>query len=163
MPTPSTTPKRLQCVNRVATQLTAITAGATYWYTPRVYKRFYLPQELSDPVVYMVYTTPGGSTEHAGASGANTVYDEDFYITVHGCVRDSFDTTTMVEKAIHDVRTAIDADSIAKATSGALGYICVECRMEEPPEIDSTCLETMGIGLFDLKIRCKVTGTYAEL
>lgn len=163
MPSPSTTPKRLQCVNRVASQLSAITAGATYWYTPRVYKRFYLPQEISDPVAYMVYTTTGGETKYDGACGASTTYDEDFYITVHGCVRSSTDTTTMVEKAIHDVRTAIDADSIAKATSGSLGYICVECRMEEPPEIDNACLETMGIGLFDLKIRCKITGTYAEL
>ena len=163
MPTPSATPKRLQCVNRVETVLKAITAGATYWYTPRVYKRFYSPQELGDPVVYMVYTTTGGNIEQAGMSGTATVYDEDFYITVHGCVRSTTDTTTMVEKAIHDVRTAIDADSIAKSTSGALGYICAECRMDEPPEVDNACLETMGIGLFDLKIRCKINGTYAEL
>lgn len=163
MPTPSTTPIRLQVVNRIVTVLDTIEAGATCWYTPRIYKRFKLPEQLDDPVTLMVYTTTGGATEQFGMSGSDTDYAEDFYVTVHGCVRDSFDTTTMVEKVIHDVRTAIDADSIAKATAGTLGYLCVECRMEEPPEIENSCYEEMGIGLFDLKIRCKVVGTYAEI
>jgi hypothetical protein len=164
MPTPSSEPLRLQVINRIVTVLSAITAGATYWYTPsQVCKRYIHPQEVQGDITYMVSTGSGGQLDLAGMAGASSVYDEDLIISVKGYVRHDSDTVTVLERALHDVRNAIDADARDEVTAGSLGVLTVECRIERGPETDNGYFSLMGLGFFDQEIRCRITGTYGEL
>ena len=157
MPTPST-PLRLQVINRIVAVLQAITTGATYFYTTgQVAKRFIHWSEAKSFPTYMVFTGSGGTVVLSGASGDDSEYTEDFYVSVKGIVKDSVDTVTRLENSIADIRKAIDADSRSSA-AGSLGVLAVETRIEESPETDDGYLSMEGFGFFDQKIRISIAG-----
>ena len=159
MPAP-TDPKRLQVINRVVAVLQAITAGASYFYTPyAVVKRFFHWKEVTGFPVYMVFSDSGGSIVLAGAPD---LYDEDFYINIKGYVQDNNDTVTVLERAIRDVQYAINQDS-KSGVAGTLGTLAIETRMEESPETDNGYLSLEGFGFFDMRIRVKISGDYGEI
>ena len=164
MPSPAN-PKRLQVVDRVVVVLSAITAGANYFYTPclPVRKRFVHWAEASglnpDNPFYMVFSATGGKVE---LGGAPDLYDEDFYISIKGYVKDHVDTETKKERAIRDIRKAINDDS-KSGVAGSLGTLCIEVAIEEPPETDNGYLSLEGFGFFDQRIRIRIDGDFGEL
>lgn len=159
MPSP-TDPKRLQVIDRIVTVLTAITAGANYFYTPyAVQKRFVHWAEAAGFPLYMVFSATGGKVE---LGGAPDLYDEDFLVSIKGYVQDSTDTVSKMERAIRDIRKAINDDSKSGA-AGSLGAMCVEVAIEEPPETDNGYLSLEGFGFFDQRIRIKIAGDFGEL
>ncbi len=165
MPMPSAEPLRLQVIDRVVTVLTAITAGSSYWYTPgQVVKRYIPTEEIQCEVTYSVFAGTGdGQVVLAGAAGDDTEYWEDVFITIQGVVRSDVDTATMVSRCIRDIRKAIDTDSRDKATSGSLGRIAVEARMEKAPITDNAWFAQMNYGRFEIQLRVQTEGTYDEL
>jgi hypothetical protein len=155
---PPAIPLRLQAINRIVAVLQAISAGATYFYTPgAVVKRFVHWGECKSFPTYMVFTASGGKVELSGAAGDDSEYTEDFYVSVKGIVKDSVDTVTRLENCIADIRKAIDADSRSGA-AGSLGVLAVETRIEESPETDDGYLSLEGFGFFDQKIRVSIAG-----
>jgi len=152
-------PISLKVLNRIVTVLRAITAGANYFYTPyQVSKRFVHWGEADGFPVYMVFRDSGGRIETSGTD----LYDEDMTITIKGIIQDEEDTVTKMERAIRDVRKAINDDAKSGA-AGSLGVLAVETRIEEAPETDNGYLSLEGYGYFDQKIRVKTCGDYDEL
>jgi hypothetical protein len=164
MPTPASNPLRLQAIDRVVAVLTAITAGADYWFTPgQVIKRYVPFEEVQCEVTYMVFAGTGeGSVELAGAAGDSSTYFEDVFITIKGTVRSDVDTASMVSKCIRDIRKAIDTDA-RSGVAGTLGGISIEARMEKAPITDNGWFERMNYGEFEIQLRVKNEGTYDEL
>lgn len=165
MPTPASLPLRVQAIDRVATVLGAITAGSDYWYTPGRIAKLYIPNEEIDcEVTYMIFAGIGeGTIEFAGAGGGvDSLYMEDVFITIQGVVRSDSDTATMVGKCIRDIRKAIDADSCS-GVAGTLGAMFVETRMEKAPITDNGWFANLNYGRFEIQLRVKTEGTYANL
>lgn len=160
--TPSANPLRLQVADRIVAVLSAITAGANYWFTPgMVAKRFMALSEMRDFPCYMVSTGTGGNLD---LSGSPDEYDETFYLIVRGVVKASDDAVTPLEQALRDVRKAINDDSTDRATTGALGNIdgVDEVRIDSV-ETDDGYLASAGFGFFELRIRVVITGAEGEL
>jgi len=129
---PSTNPIRLRVADRFIAVLAAITAGATYWYTPHEVKRDVIPYEnAKHGPVYSVFTEGAGPIQIE----SNNNIDETFYIAVDGIVFDRSDPVAVVEKALMDVRLSIDTDSINPAAN-TLGTLCYLVRMDESPDMD---------------------------
>jgi len=157
---PATNPKRLQVIDRIVTVLKAIVTGDNYFYTPYdVTKRFVHWAEAKGFPLYMVHSASGGTIVYAGEQQ----YDESFYVSVKGIVQDQNDTISKLEKAIRDIRKAINDDSESTA-AGSLGTLCVQVRIDEPPETDNGYLQLEGgFGFFDQRIHIQITGEYGEL
>lgn len=159
MPSPAD-PKRLQVIDRIVAVLAAIIAGADYFYTPySAHKGFVHWSATQGFPFYMVMPITGGKVE---LSGAPDLYDEDFIISIKGCVQDNTDSVTKMERAIRDVRKAINDDS-KLGTAGSLGNLCVEVAIEETAHPDDGYLSLEGYGFFDQKIRVKIAGDFGEL
>jgi len=165
MPTPSAEPLRVQVINRIAAKLAAITAGADYWYTPaRVEKRYIPTEEIHESPIYMVFAGTGeGQVTPAAYAGADTRYWEDVLVTIQGVVKSDTDTATIVGRCIRDIRKALDADTHDKLTAGTLGYMGVEALFERAPITDNGWFQQMAFGRFELFIRVRTEGTFAEL
>ena len=156
MTTPAV-PKRLQVIDRLVAVLTAITAGADYFYKPaEVLKRLVAIDECSGFPVYMVFPVSGGPIDF---SGAPDEYDEDMEILIKGYAKDTLDPVTEVERCLRDVRRAINEDS-KSGVAGTLGVLAVETRIEASPETE---FSIDGFGGFDQRIRVKITGTFGEI
>lgn len=148
-------PKRLQIIDRFVTVLKAITAGADYFYTPyQVEKKALIQPEVSGTPCYLVLPDSGGAIEVSGQE----LYDEHFYVAVTGIVQDYDDIATKLERAIRDVRKAINEDSTSE-TSGTLGTLAVQVRIDEPPEIDYF----ENFGFFNQRFRVVISGDFGEL
>ena len=80
-------------------------------------------------------------------------------ILIKAYAKDELDPVTRVERALCDVRKAIDEDSKSGA-AGTLGTLAVETRIETSPEME---FSIDGFGGFDQRIRVKITGTFGEL
>lgn len=165
MPTPSTKPLRLQVIERIVAKLKTITAGSTYWYNADVVLQQVIhPMEAEAKVTYCVTAGEGGGgIRDEAAAGDGTLYWEEFTVGVKGIVRTDGNAAEMLEKCIHDVRTAIDEDSRDRVTAGSLGNLVVTARLERSPETDNGWGSMVGLGWFDLQVRCVIEGTYAEL
>jgi len=157
-----TDPLTLQIIDRIITVLKAIIAGENYFYTPyAVAKKFTHWQEASMTPTkphYMVFRDSGGSIEFAGTD----LYDEHWYINIKGYVKDNSDTVTKLEKAIRDIRKAINDDS-KSAVAGSLGALGVQTIFEEPPTTDNGYLSSEGFGFFDMRIKVITSGDFGEL
>ncbi len=157
MTTPAADPLRLQVLDRIVAVLQAITAGEYYWYTPaQVLKRLIGIDQCIGYPTYMVFPVSGGRVEH---SGAPDEYDEDMEILIKGYLKDELDPVTQVEKALCDVRRAINEDSKSGA-AGTLGVLAVETRIEASPEME---FSIDGFGGFDQMLRVKISGSFGEL
>lgn len=157
-----TNPLTQQIIERIIVVLKAITAGDNYFYTPYdVAKKFVHWQEA--PVTptkphYMVFRDSGGSIDFAGTNS----YDETWYINIKGYVKDNADTVTKLERAIRDIRKAINDDSKSGA-AGSLGTIGVQTLFEEPPSTDNGYLSSEGFGYFEQRVKVITSGDFGEL
>ena len=159
MPSP-TNPKRLQIRDRIVTVLTAITAGANYFYTPaKVLCRLVHLKEADAFPTYCVTHDSGGENIDL----TDNSYDSTFYISVYGYVRDESDPTAALIKAVRDVERAINEDWKSGA-SGTLGVLAVRILFPEPPETDNGILALDGsFGYFNLRVRFTVTGDWGAI
>jgi hypothetical protein len=163
MANPSALPLRLQVINRIVTVLGAITAGTDYWFTPaKVAKKFLTPEEAVGFPCYMVMAGEKGN--RIELAGSPKVYDEFFTVSVKGIIKNSSDTVTDCEKALRDIRKAINDDSIS-GTSGTLGNMTgvVAIRIDQGPDMDDGSWSINGYGFFDQPISVHITGDYGEL
>jgi hypothetical protein len=158
---PSVNPLRLQVIDRIVTVLTAITTGSDYFFTPgKVAKRFMHESEISAYPCYMVSAgDQGGPIEMEGAPDA---YEEIFYVSIKGVIKDSTDTVTKCEQALRDIRKAINTDSKLQ-TAGALGTLTDEVLAVQGPDMDDGYLSLQGFGFFDQKFRVRTHGDFGEL
>jgi len=153
-------PLRLQVADRFKTVLAAITAGSSYFYTPHKVSKFPLEYEIAKyGPLYQVF--PGEEPGAAKIIGRES-YDETFYISVIGIVHDHSDLVSKMEKAVRDVRYAIDLDS-KSAMAGTLGVLCVQVRIDESPVMEYFAEERDGFGQFDQKFRIQITGDFGDL
>ncbi len=159
---PGTNPLTQQIIERIVTVLAAITTGDDFFYTPAaVAKRFVHWREASfsaDKPYYMVFRDSGGVITQIGEN----LYCEDYFINIKGYVKDNNDTVTRLERAIRDIKKAINDDS-ASEVAGTLGALAAAVTIEEPPETDNGYLSLEGIGFFDQRIRIRIDGDFGEL
>lgn len=159
---PPTNPLTQQIIERIITVLKAIVAGDNYFYTPYdVAKKFVHWEEARltpDKPHYMIFRDSGGSIEFAGTNQ----YDETWYINIKGYVKDNSDTVTKLERAIRDIRKAINDDS-KSAAAGSLGALGIQTIFEEPPETDNGYLSVEGFGFFDQRVKIITSGDFGEL
>ena len=152
-------PLRLQVANRFVTVLEAITAGSDYFYTPfEVIKRIILPEEANGTPTYMVVPEGGGNIDFSGTN----LYDEKYKLVVHGIVEDNVDIVTKMERAIRDIRKAINDDSKSGA-AGSLGVLCVQVRVLETVETDGGAFSVIGKGYFAQPFDIEISGDFGEL
>ena len=155
-----TDPLRLQVADRFEAVLAAIEAGDDYFYTPhRVAKIPLSHEDAKEGNLYMVLTGEDvGSIEVTGREN----FDETFYISVIGIVFDRKDLVSKVEKAIRDIRKAIDVDA-KDATSGTLGTLTVQVRIDESPAISYYSEDRDDFAHFDQLFRVQITGDFGVL
>jgi hypothetical protein len=152
---PPTDPKRLQVADRYETVLNAITASNDYFFTPHeVAKKLLEYENAKHGPLYMVLSESEGNIGFSG----HELFDETFYISVHGIVHDRDDLVTKVEKAVRDVRRAINEDSKSTA-AGTLMNLCEQVRIDEPPEIDYWD----DFAFFRQRFRNQISGDFGEL
>lgn len=148
-------PKRLQVADRFETVLNAITAGENYFYAPHKVAKKLLDYELAKyGPIYMVLSESEGNIVFSG----HELFDETFHISVHGVVHERDDLVEKVEKAIRDVRYAIDQDS-KTVSSGTLMTLCEQVRIDEPPEVDYW----EDFAFFRQRFRNQISGDFGEL
>jgi hypothetical protein len=146
-----TTPPRLLVLERIVTVLKSIAAGANYFYTPKVEKRFVHWAEANYFPTYMVFPGSGGRIEIESTQN----YDEDMIVSIKGIVKDSIDPGSVIEKCLCDIRRAIDIDS-RSGVAGTLGALTNEAVFEEGPTTDDGYLSLEGFGFFDQPLRVKI-------
>jgi hypothetical protein len=152
---PPTDPKRLQVADRFETVINAITAGDNYFFTPhKVAKKLLEYGDAKYGPLYMILDDSGGEIVFSG----HELFDETFYISVHGIVHDRDDLVTAVEKAVRDVRRAVNEDSKSTA-SGSLMNITEQVRIDEPPELDYF----EDFAFFRQRFRNQISGDFGEL
>ena len=142
---------RLQVIDRIVAVLTAITQGADYWYTPQIFRRAILENEMVGNVAYAVFPGPGQDPEEI-----NGEHTERFEVLVRGVVRDASDPVSAQEKAMADIRKAIDIDS-RLGTAGALGALTVKVEIGSS-ETDEGEFFAQNLGFFEQRIRVEVAG-----
>lgn len=157
---PPTDPLRLQVADRFVTVLNAIEAGDDYFYKPHKVAKIPIDYEnAKNGPLYMIFTgEEPGTIEFAGTD----LYDESFFITVQGIVHDRTDLVSKVEKAIRDVRRAINEDS-KSGVSSTLGTLADETISTESPEIAYFSAERDDFALFEQKFRVLISGDFGEL
>jgi hypothetical protein len=157
---PPTKSLRLQALERVRTVLQAITTGATYWKQPyEVLNKAILLEQMKAFPTYMVFTAPSDRTELAGAPDN---YNEVFQVTVCGIVEDKSDPPAALEKALQDVRKAINTDSKLQ-TAGALGNITLSTTMYGQVKTDEGLLSSEGFAYFEQPVDVLINGDFGEL
>jgi len=156
-------PKRLKVADRFVTILKNITAGDNYFFTPlEVVKHYVFPEEaacIKDRPVYSVYPEGSGGSFSDKTGG---VYAEIYPLVVHGIVENPVDTVGDLEKAVRDVRKAVEADS-RDESSGALGDLCINVSIASPPETDGGVFSGIGRGYFSQEFMIHVSGLVTEL
>jgi len=156
-----TDPLRLQVADRFETVLNAIVAGDDYFYTPHKVAKIPLSYELAKyGNLYEVFTGEDvGSIEITGREN----YDETFYVSVVGTVFDRADLVTKVEKAIRDIRRAIDVDAKSPAAGSLGASMTVQVRIDESPAISYFSEDKDSFAQFDQKFRVQITGDFGDL
>ena len=86
------------------------------------------------------------------------IYDETFHIAINGVVYDAEDPVSKVEKAIRDIRKAINDDSV-DFSAGTLGSLCVQVRIDKPPEIEYF----ENFAFFEQLFRNHISGNFGDL
>ncbi len=152
-------PIRLQVIDRIVQILKSIQEGDDYFYSPRAVTKGFIANPQAYPV-YEVLSDSGGEIVYAGREE----YDETFYVRINGTVQDTGDVVTKLERALRDVRKAINDDSVSTA-SGTLGGMStvVQVRIDDPAEIDYGLEASNFFGFFSQRVRVHITGNYGEL
>jgi len=153
---PTTDPLRLQVLDRVVEVLNDIRPSTTYFYAPdSVLRRMVSYDEMKGSLCYMVSTDTGGTIE-----AVQDLYVEDFYINVKCWVNDKDDPGAMMERALSDVRHAINADTLPTAGTGSLAEMDALVFFDEPPTTDNGYLSLEGYAFFEQRIKIQVHGTW---
>lgn len=156
-------PKRKKVADRFVTILGSIAAGNDYFFTPmEVAKHYIFPEEaacVQNRPVYSVYPEGSSGSFFVETGG---VYDEKYPLTVHGIVENPVDIVGDLEKAVRDVRKAVEADS-RNTDPGALGDLCINVSIENPPETDGGAFSGIGRGYFAQEFMIHVSGDVTEL
>jgi len=156
--------KRLKVINRVVAVILQIKSGDDFFYTPHaVVRRWLGPEECKGFPTYGVFTDSGGRVELQGVGGTPNLFDEIFYINVKGYIHDTEDTVSKLERALRDIRKAINEDAEDTSTTGSLGQLCDECFFDDSPETDNGYFGMMNMGFFDQRIRIRVSGHIGEI
>jgi len=151
-------PLRLQVIDRIVDVLKSIQEGDDYFYSPRQVAKGFIAEPSAYPV-YMVLSESGGDIEmHSDAQFAET-----FYVSIRGVVQAAGDVVTPLERALRDVRKAIDADCRTGAGAGSLLILGTSIVFDAPPEIDYGFEGTGVFGFFSQKIRITVSGEFGEI
>jgi hypothetical protein len=151
-------PKRLQVIDRIVHVLRAIEEGTDYFYTPRQVGKGFVAEPVAYPV-YMVRSESGGDIEmHTDAQFAET-----FYLTISGRVQEQGDVVTPLERAIRDVRKAIEVDFQPGAGAGALITMATAVVFETPPDITYDADSVGPFAEFSQRVRITIDGEFGEL
>lgn len=151
MTTPAAEPLRQQVVDRIVTVLGAITAGADFWAKPLVLRRAIDPKEAASFPVYGVFTGDGQDPEESEGE-----VREVFEVVVKGIVQSTADTVRAQERAIADIRKAIDRDS-RLGTAGTLGALTVSVRLGKSATDEGDNIRE-GLGYFAQWIKVRIFG-----
>jgi hypothetical protein len=151
-------PKRLQVIDRVVDVLKDITEGTDYFFTARQVAKGFVAEPIAYPV-YMVRSESGGDIEmHSDAQ-----FSETFYLSISGRVQEIGDVVTPMERALRDVRKAIEADFQPAAGTGSLIEIATAIVFTEPPEIMYDVDATGPFAEFSQRVRITIDGEFGEL
>jgi hypothetical protein len=151
-----TDPIRLRVRDRIYDVLKAVREGADYFYTAgQVERRFIAYDEVKRSPCYMVSTDTGGSIEQV-----QDLFIEDFYVNVKCWIQDKDDPVSILERALADVRTAINADTLPTAGTGSLADLDALVFFDEPPTTDNGYLSLEGYAFFEQRIKIQVSGTW---
>lgn len=152
-------PLRLTVLKRFETILGAISAGDTYHYTPHKVDKHPIPYELAKygPLYQIFSGDEAGPVDQAHRG--HGIYSETFHVNIQGFVHDRTDLTTKLEKALADVREAVNTDALSAAT-GSLGAITDQVRMDESAESGYFSDTEDDFALFNQRWRVEITGTY---
>lgn len=105
MPSPSE-PRTEQLIDAIVARLGAITAGATYWYTPGEVARDW--KNYSEITGFPFYGVIDG--EQHGDELTNMEIQETFTVIIVGWIKDTTDRRQAVRRAIADVMKAVHSD-----------------------------------------------------
>ncbi|HUV39030.1 MAG TPA: hypothetical protein VMY39_05420 [Planctomycetota bacterium] len=140
--------------------LKAITEGDDYFFTPsEVTKRMMDYAQIKGSPTYCVHSDTGAEPPKI-YSGHQ--FDEKFAVSVKGWIRTmAGESTTIIERCIRDIRTAIDADTVSTAAGslGALGAL----PQVDTVETDSGWLAIEGFGYFDQRFIFRIRGDWRNL
>ena len=151
-------PLRLRVINRIVEVLQGIREGDDYFYSPRQVVKGFIAEPKAYPV-YMVTSESGGEINmHSDSNWAET-----FYVAVRGIVADMGDVVTPLERAIRDVKKAIDGDMASGLPATSLGGLVTSLVFDTPAEIDYGFEGTGFLGYFVLRIKIQVDGTFSEI
>lgn len=143
-------PIESQIFDRVVTVLGAITAGATYWYTPgAVHRKILAADEVKSGFpVYMVGLGTGGPRLFDSYKQAKST----FTIIIRGWVQDEEDTATKLINCIRDVALAIQTDN-ESGVAGALGALALHVTIPENADTDEGLFSVSNFGGFELRLQ----------
>lgn len=151
-------PLRLTILKRFETVLAAITAGDDYFFTPHIVSKHPIEYELAKfGVLYQIFS--GDEAGPVDYTVGHVTRDETFYVNVQGIVHDRADLTTKLERALVDIRKALDTDSIS-STAGTLGQLTDYAKMDESATMAYFSDEEDDFALFNQKWIVHITGTY---
>lgn len=154
-------PLRLQVLDRFETVLNSIEAGTNYFYTPHEVSKSPIAYELAKHgPLYQALVTEDATGEIVITGREN--YDETYYISVEGVVHDRADLGTKLEKAIRDVRYAIDQDAKSSAV-GSLGALTVQVRIDGSPDVAYFSEKRDDFAVFEQMFRIQITGDFGVL
>jgi len=151
-------PKRLQVIDRIVDVLESIQEGDNFFYSPRLVCKGF-QQELSGYPAYMVVSESGGEIE----THSDMQFEETFYVAVQGVVQSATDVVTPLERAVRDVRKAINDDFKSGGASGSLIGLAVNVTFDAPPDIDYGFEANGFFGYFSQRIRITIFGEFGEL
>ncbi len=153
-------PKRLQVINRIVDVLQSIREGDDYFYSPRQVGKGFIREPQGFPI-YSVTSESGGDIAMHGDSQ----YAESFYVAIRGIVEEigSGDMVTPIERAIRDVKKAVEADMASGGGAETLIGLATEVTFDIPAEIDYGLDSVPFKGYFILRIRIRVDGTFSEI
>lgn len=158
MAVPSADPLRLQVINRIVEVLKNITAGADYFFTPVAVAKGFVVSPSGYPA-YAVRSETGGEIEmHSDAQFA-----ESFYVSIHGAVQEIGDVVTPLERAIRDVRKAIETDFQPAAGAGSLITLATNIQFDAPPDINYGPEGQGPLAFFRQRLKVMVSGEFGEI
>jgi hypothetical protein len=158
MAIPSADPKRLQVIDRIVEVLKGITAGADYFYTPVDVRKGFVISPSGYPT-YVVRSEAGGEIE----MHSDSQWRESFYVAIHGAVQEIGDAVTPLERALRDVRKAIEQDFQPAAGAGSLITLATSIVFDTPPEIDYGPEGQGPLAFFSQRVRITIDGEFGEI
>jgi hypothetical protein len=156
-----TTPLRLAVIDRMLVVLKAISAGASFFYTPyAVQKRLMHFKECGGFPTYMIFM---GAASGAPEAHLDSEYVETLTLSVQGWVdMELGEPQSKLCKCIRDVQKAINDDSKSTVV-GSLGQLTSGMCDIGGCETDNGGFSLEGFAFFDQTITVKIVGDWGTL